>query len=402
MNILFLTISSFQHIDEQGIYPDLLRQFRDAGHNVYIVSPIERRHKQPTTLSTAHGVRHVQVKIGNITQNSLLEKGLSTVLIEHQYLRAIERYFPFIRFHLILYATPPITFERVIRVMKLKHDAKTYLLLKDIFPQNAVDLQMMKKDGYLHHYFRRKEQKLYALSDVIGCMSQANVDYIHHHHPTIPAHTIKICPNSIEPHFLESTDNDKYQIRTKYQIPLDKTVFIYGGNIGKPQGIPFMLQCLHFLERRQDAFFVIVGSGTELQTIESFLDVNKLTNVLLLQALPKEDYDELVASCDVGLIFLDVRFTIPNFPSRLLSYMEAGLPVLTATDEATDIGRIVEEAGFGLSCVSDNAAQFEQQVVALLDAKKRAQMGQRARQFLSEHYTAAQAYETIIHHLNER
>ena len=93
-------------------------------------------------------------------------------------------YFADIKFDLILYSTPPITFYKAIEYVKKRDGAKTYLLLKDIFPQNAVDLGMMSKTGLkglIYKYFRKKEKKLYAISDKIGCMSQANVDYVLKH-----------------------------------------------------------------------------------------------------------------------------------------------------------------------------------------------------------------------------
>ena len=66
----------------------------------------------------------------------------------------------------------------------------------------------------------------------------------------------------------------------------------------------------------------------------------------------------MVASCDVGMIFLDHRFTIPNYPSRLLSYMQAKLPVLAYTDPNTDIGQVIVDGGFGWWCESANVARF--------------------------------------------
>lgn len=63
------------------------------------------------------------------------------------------------------------------------------------------------------------------------------------------------------------------------------------------------------------------------------------------------------------MIFLDYRFTIPNFLSRLLSYMQAKLPVLAVTDVNTDIGRIIEDGNFGWWCESNSVDKF----VAVMD-----------------------------------
>ena len=83
-------------------------------------------------------------------------------------------------------------------------------------------------------------------------------------------------------------------------------------------GILFLIECLKKCTHLKDVFFLIVGSGTEYPVLAAYIDREKPENVRLMQSLPKEDYDSMVGACDVGLIFLDHRFTIPNFPSRIL------------------------------------------------------------------------------------
>ncbi len=114
-------------------------------------------------------------------------------------------------------------------------------------------------------------------------------------------------------------------------------MFIYGGNLGRPQGVGFLLETIR-LTKRSDVYFLIVGSGTELKKIKEWFKENKPKNATLISILPKIDYDKLLAACDVGLIFLNKNFTIPNYPSRLLSYLEMKMPVIAATDPNTDIG----------------------------------------------------------------
>ena len=98
----------------------------------------------------------------------------------------------------MLYSTPPITFERVVQFIKRRDGAKTYLLLKDIFPQNAVDLKVFGKRSPLYRHFRNKEKKLYKNADYIGCMSPANVEYILRNNPELSKEVVEVCPNSID------------------------------------------------------------------------------------------------------------------------------------------------------------------------------------------------------------
>src|SRR5699024_8531098 len=133
----------------------------------------------------------------NITKTSFLEKGISTLLLEYQYIKAIKKYLYLESFDLILYSTPPITFNSVIKYIKKRDNALSYLLLKDIFPQNEVDLGLFKKHSIINMYFRYKEKQLYRNSDAIGCMSKANVNYIIKNNK-IKKEKIEVNPNSVQ------------------------------------------------------------------------------------------------------------------------------------------------------------------------------------------------------------
>ena len=110
-----------------------------------------------------------------------------------------------------------------------------------------------------------------------------------------------------------------------------------------------------------------------------------------------DDYKMLVRSCDVGLIFLDHRFTIPNYPSRLLSYLENKMPVLCATDPNTDIGHIAEENGYGLWCESVKPEDFTALVDKMLQSDRKA-MGEHGYEFLKQNYLVENTYRAIIKH----
>ena len=147
--------------------------------------------------------------------------------------------------------------------------------------------------------------------------------------------------------------------------------------------------------------FVIVGSGTEFPKIKTYLRKYKPINIQLFNELPKEDYEILVKSCDVGMIFLDKRFTVPNFPSRLLSYMQASIPVLAATDINTDIGQVIESGKLGFWCESGDLQAFNMRVQWLCDDENlRKQMGHNARKHLEDNYTVKHSYDVIMKHFS--
>ena len=417
MNVLFLTMVKVD-VEKRGIYNDLMRKFRNEGHQVYVVSPSERRENMPTRLVDANGVHVLNVKTLNVQKTNVIEKGLGQVSIEFLYKRAIKKYFGNVRFDLILYSTPPITFPKVIKYAKQSNpNAKTYLMLKDIFPQNAVDMGMLSKSGVkgiLYKYFRNKEKTLYALSDFIGCMSPANVKYVLEHNPEVALRQaqgpiVEVAPNSVElqPEGESTNEEARKAILDKYGIPSDKPVFIYGGNLGVPQGIPFLIDCLEANKNRTDCHFVVVGNGTFYQKLADWYESNlepsgtlkpsETFSVTVMKGLPKEEYDQLVRACNVGLIFLDYRFTIPNYPSRLLSYLEYKMPVIACTDPNCDTGTIAQENNYGIWVPSNDVKAFGLAVDEMLrrDIKS---MGSNGYEFLQKNYTVDNTYNAIMKH----
>lgn len=403
MNILFLTMTSgLKNIESRGIYSDLMRKFRNEGHEVYIIYPNERRTGQPTSIEESNGVHCLGVKTLNVTKTSIIEKGVGQLLLEDLFMRAMNKYFCDVQFDLILYSTPPITFNNVIKAAKKRNpNAMTYLLLKDIFPQNAVDLGMMTKTGIkglLYKMFRRKETELYRISDQIGCMSPANVRYVLEHNPDVKAEKVEIAPNSYDVQKEGQGDKETKNIREKYGLPVDVPIFIYGGNMGKPQGIPFLVECMRAVKGREDCHFVIVGDGTEYPKLEAFVDECHPKAVSVFRRLPKEDYDRLAEACDVGLIFLDYRFTIPNYPSRLLPYLMTRKPIIACTDPNCDTGMLAEENGYGYYCPSNSVEAFVKTIDHML-ASDIKQMGENGYQFFLENYTTEHTFKAIIRHM---
>ncbi len=403
MNVLFLTLLSFDSLKERTIYTDLLREFVKNGHQVYAISPVEKRQNQKTYIIKEENAKILRLQIGNTQKTNIIEKGISTVMIEPTFKKAIREYFSDVKFDLVLYSTPPITLVSAIEYVKKRDGAKTYLLLKDIFPQNAVDIGIMSKSGLkglLYKHFRKQEKKLYRISDRIGCMSQANVDYVLKHNPEVDPSIVEVCPNSVEVIDKSVDESTRKQIREKYGIPLDKKVFIYGGNLGKPQGVPFLIECLKKCKSITDAFFLIVGDGTEYGLLENYVGTEKPKNVKLMKRLPKDDYDTMVGACDVGLIFLDHRFTIPNFPSRLLSYMQSKIPTLAVTDTASDVGTVIEEGKFGWWCESNDSEAFIRKVREALRSDL-TELGDNSFDYLKLHYDVEDSVNVILAHVQE-
>lgn len=382
MKILYISTVFPRPENSSTIYTDLAEALAQKGHSVTVVAAEEKKKYQSGGIQDERGCKVLRVKIGNMYDVNLIEKGISVITLSFYMKKAIKNNLSKEQFDLILFEAPPATLVGVVQNAKKLFHAPAYLMMKDIFPQNAIDIGLMKR-GIVYYYFRLKEKQLYKNADVIGCMSEGNRRYIMEHND-VPSTKVEIFPNTkkIRPHIELDSRNES---RDKYKIPRDKVVFIFGGNMGKPQGLPFLCKAINTLKDNRKAFFVLVGRGTEKSYVEEMLANNK--NVLILDNLPRNEYEKLVRACDVGIVSLDHRFTIPNYPSRVLSYMEYGMPVLATTDKQTDFKELIEEANSGLWCCSDSVQGFVVAVRKLCsNENERKQMGQNGRKYAEYHF----------------
>ncbi len=399
MNILFLSIVDIPEgaMKNPGIYTDLLKEFKAHGHQVYVACGHEKRFGNVKNIvSVDQGIQVLHVPIGNVTKTNYLEKGINTVLLPRRFTKAIEKYYADVHFDLILYATPPVTLCSTVKTLKRKYNAKTYLMLKDMWPEGISSLGVIKKGGIIYRYFEAKEKAMYKVSDYIGCMSEACVKYLYEHHPQLDKKRIMVCPNSLAPNDISISSEEKLKVRREYNLPLDKTLIVYGGNLGKAQGIDFLIENLKRNSTNEEIHFVIVGSGLEYPKVKSYIDSEKPKNVTLFNRLPLEAYDRVMAACDVGMILLNYRLTVPNIPSRILDYMQAKLPILACVDSVTDIGKIVEEGNFGWVCYSNDSERFNKILAEIwLDHKGLQEKGENGYRYFLKHYTAFQTYKVI-------
>lgn len=400
MKVLYIATSFPKPTKGSSIYTDLAEALVNNGHELVVMVTEERRNTKVTSWGKERGANVLRVRTGNVYDVSFIEKGLSILTNEYIMKFAIKKYLSNMNFDLILYESPPVTNCGIVKYAKKKFNAKTYLMLKDIFPQNAVDIGVMKKNSIIFKLFQKKEQKLYSISDTIGCMSEGNREYVLKHNPNIIESKVEIFPNTKKIQPFNEREKD-ISLRKKYNIPLNSTVFIFGGNMGKPQGTELLCQAINILKKYDSIFFLLVGRGTERTNIRKFLKDNKCVNALQIDNIPRDEYEMVVKESDVGLVLLDHRFTIPNYPSRILAYMEYAIPVVAATDANTDFKDLIIESNCGVWSNSADLKGFCENVKKMADDKVlRYSMGLSGRRYIENNLYIERSVKILEKNIN--
>ncbi|MFC2148545.1 glycosyltransferase family 4 protein [Bacteroidota bacterium] len=378
------------------LYSDLMHEFLKNGHDVFVIAPVSD--KKDSEIVIESGIKVLRVPTLKLFGKSKIVKGLSNLLLPFQYKKALKKHKVTLDFDLILMPTPPITLIDVGLWIKKKSKGKLYLILRDIFPQNAVDLKMMKPNGLIHSYFRKKEIQLYQGSDSIGCMSPANVEYVKQHNPNMDFNKLHLLPNWENLHEVQEIE-DEQSIREEYGLR-DKIVAIFGGNIGLPQKIENIISLANICQELDDLVFFIVGRGTEKKKIAAMVESLNLKNVVLRDGLLRSDYNKILRLADIGLISLSEDFTIPNFPSKVTAYYCLKKPVLASVDINTDFGIIQEKIKCGFWSEAGDTEAFKENLLKLYNSKQlRQELGQNGYNYMVNNLLPSHAYNIICAHI---
>lgn len=392
--VLYLALTFAKLGQANSLYSDLMEEFSDRGHEVYILASTS---DQKNVGYSKEGKLHViRAKVPKHQNVGNIQKGISNMLLPIAYKRALKKYLPkSVDFDLVITPTPPITLAKLACYIKKKFNAEYYLILRDIFPQNAVDLGFMRKQGAIHTFFRKMEKKMYSYADHIGCMSPANVSYVKQNNPEVLEQKLHILRNWQRK--ITVSEKTKEQLKEKFKVS-GKFVLFFGGNIGKPQKIENLLHLAENYRHDSELSMVIVGSGTEAKRLETEISKRKLYNIKLIDALPRDRYFEVMQMADIGLISLDERFTIPNLPSKVLSYFNAKLPVVAIVDRSTDFGSWVQdEIKAGFWNTFDNMEEIVQRINQIRNDKKlHEQLGMNGYNYFCKNLLVANAYEVIM------
>ncbi|PWU67167.1 glycosyltransferase family 4 protein [Gracilibacillus dipsosauri] len=404
MNVLFLMLNYPFDKKREHMYKDLSRKFAEEGHNVYVAALLENKNGNETFVQREKNHQILWIKAGNYFEVNKFRKGLTAFFLPFYFNNAIDQHFKDIYFDLVIYPTPAITLYYTVKKLKKKHDNAKYLLVvKDIFPQNALDINMLNK-GLIYSFFRNIEKKIYNISDYLGCMSNKNIEYLKLHNQIDEDRFFKL-ENWSSVYKVDKPTDDEYQaLIEKYDLK-DKFVCTFGGNISPANELEFLIDLAAKLEENniKDVQFLIIGKGIAKNRIKNLIDKKELKNIKMYDFVPTEEYDQLLALSDVGLVNLNRNYTIPNIPSKTLNLMRIGKPVLAATDVNTDYSTLImEEAKCGLWCKTGDLDTYYQNFMSLKNSKElREIFAENARNYFEQFLTTDSAYQNIIKKIGE-
>lgn len=376
------------------MYSDMVNEFRKNGHNVLPMAPIVSGSGK-SGISLENDIEVLRVKTLDVFSKNILEKGFANLLLSYQYKKAYNSFWKGKPLDLVVVATPSVMFADFITYVKRKKVAKIYLMQKDIFPQNAVDLGLMKEKYPLFKFFKKNEIKLLETADIIGCTSQGNIQYFLNNYPSLNKDKIKLLYNSTK--LFTSLDNSYSTVTSDLK---EKFLVVFGGNMGKPQQLENVLNLAKNCVEYTDVVFLIIGKGTEVEKLKKTAKSSSIPNLKFIESLPREEYFDMLSNCNIGMISLHQDFTVPNTPMKLNDYLNAGIPVLASIDRDNDLGELLVKNNMGCYAYADSPDELFQEFLGLYnDRKLCADMGKNGYDFCLKNLSVEKACNDILQHL---
>lgn len=369
---------------------DLASELLRQGHEPVVVAPDDSI-EAPSRESAEEGFTVFRVRTGRIKGASLVRRGWNEMRLSATIWKAGRGFFRSRPCGLVASYSPTIFFGALVRKLKGLWKCPAYLILRDIFPQWAVDAGVLRK-GPAYLYFKKKEREQYAAADVIGVQSPANLRYFEERGWN-RKYRLEVLYNWSP---LEPPPAARVDYRREWKLQ-DKVVFFYGGNIGVAQDMDNLLRLAEAMREESPAAFLLVGEGSEVPRLRRLAESRGLTNVQIREAVSQEEYAGMVGQFDVGLITLDRGLKTQNFPGKLLSYLASSLPVLASVNPGNDLKDLLEAEGAGLVTLNgDDAGLLENARRLAGDAALRREMGSRGRALLERRFSAEAAARQIL------
>lgn len=330
---------------------DLSREFVRQGHELTVLLPSPSQ-DEPWLLEEIDGVQVLRLKAPRTKEIGYFRRTLGEFAMPFAMLRQFRKS-PLSneRWDGVVWYAPSIFHGPLASALKSRSNCKGYLIVRDIFPEWAVDIGLMGR-GLPYRFFDAVARYQYSVADVIGVQTPGNCRYFYQwQHKS--GRKLEVLQN-----WLDKPAQARSSIRVNETTLAGRKVFVYAGNIGIAQGMDILLDLADKLRHRTDVGFLFVGRGSDASRLMASAEDRKLDSVLFFDEIHPDEIPDLYSQCSAGIVALDTRHKSHNIPGKFLTYMQSGLPVLANVNAGNDLAQLIRDRKVGQVCESNQVSEL--------------------------------------------
>lgn len=379
------------------MFHELAVELLEQGHEVTVFTPHFDKNKPALIEDKLDGVAVWRFLSGQIKDVPKVKRAINETLLSHRAWSAIQGKVDKDTFDGVVYYSPSIFFGSLVSKIKKRCQCNSYLVLRDFFPQWAIDSGLMKEGSLIERYFRFFESFSYRQADTIGVMSEKNLDIFNSNTELRYPTTILRNWANLSPHYLSDKVSN---LRERLGLN-DEVIYFYGGNIGHAQDMANLMRLAKSMQCFDKAHFLFLGQGDEVKLVNDLMKEWDLANCSYLPSVSQDEFKDILAQVDVGLFSLSAQHSAHNFPGKLLGYMVQSLPILGSVNKGNDLMDLVNANRAGLISVNgDDDVFFENASKLQSDVKLRKSIGDSGYQLLKKEFAVGNIASSIVDSLN--
>ncbi len=375
------------------MFHELAVELLEQGHYVTIITPHFDKNEPALIEEKLDGVVIWRFLSGQIKDVPKVKRAINETLLSHRAWRAIQGKVDKDTFDGVVYYSPSIFFGSLVSKLKNRCQCNSYLILRDFFPQWAIDSGLMKEGSLIERYFRFFETISYRNADIIGVMSEKNLEIFNRNtNNRFPTTILRNWAN-LSPHCPSDTVRN---LREKLGLN-DEVIYFYGGNIGHAQDMANLIRLAKNMQCFDKAHFIFLGQGDEVKLINDLIKKWALTNCSYFPSVSQQEFKDILAQVDVGLFSLSAKHSAHNFPGKLLGYMVQSLPILGSVNKGNDLMGLVNINQAGLISVNgEDDVFFENASKLQNDIELRKSTGDSGYKLLEKEFSVVNIASSIV------
>jgi len=338
---------------------DLSLEMVRQGHKPTVMIPAPEIN-QPWLLEDIGGVQVLRLKAPKTKDIDYIRRTIGEFLMPFAMLRSLRKSpLSDVCWDGVVWYSPTIFLGPIANALKKASECRSYLIIRDIFPEWAVDMGLLGR-GLPYRFFKAIERYQYSVANVIGVQTPANLPYFDAW-VTRYGRQVEVLQN-----WLADAPDTGCSIKVTETPLAGRTIFVYAGNMGAAQGMDILLELAERLQNIKEIGFLFVGRGSDARRLRIDASARRLENVLFFDEIDPNEVPGLYAQCNVGLVALDPRHKTHNIPGKFLSYMLAGLPVLASVNSGNDLVGLIEKEMVGQVCTDTSVDALETKALSLV------------------------------------
>lgn len=387
------------------LYYYLGKEFLKRGHKVTVLTGIPRYNvskklyesysSKNNLVENIEGLNVIRTKLPLVNRSSKIKRGIEHFEIARKLAKQGKNQIPR-NIDVSLVYSPPLTLYKTAYKLGKRFGFSFVLNVQDIFPQNAIDLGMIK-NKILVKFFKRIEKKAYRLSNIITVHSENNANILNKEYSNITASKLHVVENFIDTEFVKP-GSKKNPYSKKHNL-IEEFVVSFAGTLGYSQDMDVIIEAAKRL-KKTNIKFLIVGDGVKHNLVKKTKYDFDLNNLIVLPSVPKEVYPQVLNSSDISLVTLTEDVNTPVVPSKILSIMSAGIPVLATMNLDGDAPKLINKAKAGYVFPAGDSKSLADAILRLYnDRELREKLGKNGRKYVEENLSAkaaAEKYEKLF------